>query len=266
MPLRVISLGWGVQSWTLAAMAALGDIEPVDYVIHADTTWEHAHTYEHARKWTPWLGEHGVTVVTVTGGRTDVVREDWSNSVLIPALTLDHATGSRGQVKRQCTHDWKIMPIRKFIRGVLTERGIKRAPGVVQSLQGISLDEWHRMRTSDVKYIENIYPLVDAKLTRGDCGEYLRSHGLEVPEKSACVFCPYKSIESWKVLKRMGGADWATAVQVDQNIRNRRPKADLFVHPGRKDLETAISIPEDFGAQQLGFEFEQPCDSGHCFT
>ena len=28
-PLRIISLGWGVQSWTLAAMAALGEIPPV---------------------------------------------------------------------------------------------------------------------------------------------------------------------------------------------------------------------------------------------
>ena len=28
----------------------------------------------------------------------------------------------------------------------------------------------------------------------------------------------------------------------------------------------AVLIPEDFGAEQLGFEFEQPCDSGHCFT
>ena len=26
--LTVLSLGWGVQSWTLAAMAALGEIEP----------------------------------------------------------------------------------------------------------------------------------------------------------------------------------------------------------------------------------------------
>lgn len=38
MPLRVISLGWGVQSWSLAAMAALGEIPRVDYAIHADTT------------------------------------------------------------------------------------------------------------------------------------------------------------------------------------------------------------------------------------
>lgn len=38
--MRIISLGWGVQSFTLAAMAALDEIEPVDFAVHADTTEE----------------------------------------------------------------------------------------------------------------------------------------------------------------------------------------------------------------------------------
>jgi len=263
--LRVISLGWGVQSWTLAAMAALGELEPVDYAIHADTTWEHAYTYEHARAWTPWLGERGVNVVTVEGKRVDVVREDWGNSVLIPAFTVDATTASRGQIKRQCTHDWKIMPIRSFIRAELKRRGISRSPGAVQSLQGISLDEWQRMRTSDVAYIENVYPLVDMRMTRGDCAAWLEGKGLPVPPKSACVFCPYTSIGAWKELKRAGGVDWEAALAVDRAIRSKRPKADLFVHPGRVPLPEAVRIPEDVGAHQLELQVA-PCDSGHCFV
>ncbi len=31
--LHILSLGWGVQSWTLAAMAALGEIPPVLAVV-----------------------------------------------------------------------------------------------------------------------------------------------------------------------------------------------------------------------------------------
>ena len=49
-PLRVLSLGWGVQSWTLAAMAALGEIEPIDFAIHSDTRHEASGTYAHAEK------------------------------------------------------------------------------------------------------------------------------------------------------------------------------------------------------------------------
>ncbi len=287
-PLRVLSLGWGVQSWTLAAMAALGELDPFDYAIHADTTHEAAATYAHAEKWTPWLEERGVQVVTVLANRPDVVREDWSASILIPAFTITeqpadespYAQGERtrleyktGQVKRQCTHDWKIMPIRRFIRTKLPRRP---SPSSVISIQGISLDEFTRMRDSDVQYIEHSYPLVDRRMTRADCVQWLQERRLDVPVKSACVFCPYRSLGQWKRLKQAGGTDWDKAVAVDTMIRYKRQSGagkpghevqrgiTLYVHPARKPLPEAVVIPEDFGAEQM--EFEMPCDGGTCWV
>jgi 3'-phosphoadenosine 5'-phosphosulfate sulfotransferase (PAPS reductase)/FAD synthetase len=70
--MKVISLGWGVQSWTLAAMAALGEIE-ADVAIHADTTWEKSATYDFARQWQPWLENHGLRVAVVGGDNPPVV-------------------------------------------------------------------------------------------------------------------------------------------------------------------------------------------------
>jgi hypothetical protein len=67
--MRTLSLGWGVQSFTLAAMAALGDIPPIDAAIHADTTHERTLTYQFAAKWTPWLEARGVRVVTVVSAQ-----------------------------------------------------------------------------------------------------------------------------------------------------------------------------------------------------
>lgn len=258
-PLRVLSLGWGIQSWTLAAMAALGEMPPIDYAIHADTTHEMQGTYEHARKWGPWLGEHGVTVVTVQGKRTDVVEHAGVASVMIPAFTTDPETGSQGQVRRQCTHDWKLAPIRKFLR---TQADPK--PGAVEMVLGISLDEWARMRSSDVKYVNNTYPLVDQRMTRAACVAWLQSKGLDVPVKSACTFCPYHSLGNWKRMKQAGGPNWEEAVTVDDSIRWKRPKFALFVHPARKPLPEAVSVPEDFGAEQM--EFEMPCDGGVCWV
>ena len=125
------------------------------------------------------------------------------------------------------------------------------------------------MRDSDVAYIVNCYPLVERKITRAGCVTWLEAHGLDVPPKSSCSFCPYKSLESWRRLKRQGGVDWERAVAVDASIRNKRVQAGhlLYVHPARRPLEEAVKIPEDVGAHQLGlFEAEQPCDSGHCWT
>ena len=265
--LRVLSMGWGRQTWTLAAMMALGELPRVDFIVHADTTHEREATYAFRYKWEPWLVKHGLSVVTVKGARPDAVREWKVKGVMIPAFTTDTATGSEGQVRRQCTNDWKIQPIRRFIRAELDRRGVKPSVGVVESWQGISLDEFQRMRDSDVAYITNVYPLVDRKMSLADCLTWLETRGLPIPPKSSCTFCPYRSLGSWRELKRVGGADWIEAVAVDLAIRDKRPKAALYVHPGRKPLPEAVTIPEDFGASQSTmFGEENACDSGYCMT
>ena len=265
-PLRVLSLGWGVQSWALAAMAAVGEIEPIDFAIHSDTRHEASGTYAHAEKWTPWLGEHGVKVVTVVSNSTDVVMNKDHGSVLIPAYTTS-PSGKAGQVRRQCTNRWKIMPIRKHLRSLLPPQP---SPGSVQLLTGISWDEALRMKDSDVAYIKHVYPLVETRTKRSDCVTWLEDHGLEVPPKSSCVFCPYRNRDSWKELKRNGGSDWDHALEVDDAIRDKRFEAvglKLHIHPYRKPLPEAISIPEDIGARQMLLGEDDPtCDSGFCFT
>lgn len=266
--LTILSMGWGVQTWTLAAMAALGQTPRPNFIVFADTGHEHAGTHEFIRRWSPWLGEHGLDVVTVQGDRTDVVRDDWSDSVMIPAFTVEAATGKIGQVRRQCTHDWKIVPIRRFIREEMARRRMKLLPGSVEVWQGISTDEWVRMKDSNVAYIEHRYPLVDLRFSRSDCVFWLERHGLEVPPKSSCTFCPFKSIGAFRELKRRGGPDWQEAEAVDRSIRGRRPQhGPLYVHPKRMPLAEAIQIPEDQGATQLGlFGADGPCDSGYCMT
>ena len=181
-----LSMGWGEQSFTLGAMVALGDLPPIDLAIHADTGHEAQGTYEHARKYTPWLGERGLRVVTVGEPRTELVMQEWSGSVQIPAFTRERRTGSRGQLLRQCTRNWKLNPIRRHVRTLLP--GGRPRPESVHCWQGISLDELERMRDSDVRYIKNVYPLVELRMTRLDCRQYLLEHGLDVPVKSACVY------------------------------------------------------------------------------
>jgi hypothetical protein len=263
-PLRVLSLGWGVQSWTLAAMAALGEIEPFDFAIHSDTTHEMAATYEHAAKWTPWLEEHGVKVVTALPD--DASPRDKHGAVMIPAFATD-AKGFAAPIRRQCTGAWKIVPIRRYLRSVLPSHP---KPGSVELLTGISWDEALRMKDSNVKYIQHVYPLVDKRIRRSDCILWLEKNALDVPVKSGCTFCPYQSRDTWKKLKRNGGADWLHAVSVDLAIRERQggsTDVPLFVHPFRKPLAEAVSIPEDIGAKQLMLGDGDPtCDSGFCFT
>lgn len=266
--LKILSMGWGVQTWTLAAMMALDEHPRADFVVFADTHHEGQGTYQFVRQWAPWLGEHGLTVVTVEAERTDVVREDWgkTGAVLIPAFSSNNNSAKEGQVRRQCTHDWKITPIRRWLRAELGRRGLKATPGAVECWQGISWDEFQRMHTSDVAYITNVYPLVDLRMSRNECVAWLEAHQLPVPPKSACTFCPFTSIAQWKERKRQGRSDWQEAVEVDTNIRERRAVGGqtLYIHPARKPLAQAVAIPEDEGAYQVSMDIG--CEGGYCMT
>ena len=269
-PLKILSLGWGVQSWSLAAMAALGEIPMPDYAVHADTTHEMAGTYAHAEKWTPWLEEHGVKVRTVKavntspiGGET-ATRKNPAYRVMPPVFTTNLLTAEKGHLNRQCTQDWKITPLHRFARSIVG----KISSECIEMWMGISLDEWMRMRSSSKKYIKHIYPLVDRRLSRSYCVAWLEEHGLDIPPKSACTFCPYHNKDHWKRMKQAGGADWAEAVAVDNVIRDKGKGSgkdfQLFIHSSGLPLEEAVRIPEDYGAKQM--EMDIPCDSGHCFV
>lgn len=241
--MRILSLGWGVQSFTLTAMAALGEIDPIDVAIHSDTTHERQSTYAFSKKWTPWLVERGVNVVTVKPEYAETVNR--FGGVMLPAFTRSDTGG--GMLRRQCTDDWKRKPMRQYLQTI-------RDGQVVELLMGISLDEVQRMRESDVKYIVNSYPLIDLRMTRAACVQWLQSHGLGVPTKSACVFCPFQSRREWRQVKD-NKLDWHKAVEVDEFIRKKRPTDDgglLFVHPDMKPLtEVDMQTPEEKGQLSL---------------
>lgn len=264
-PYIAISLGWGVQSWTLAAMSALGELPPVDVAIHADTTHERSATSAFAEQWTPWLEERGVRVVTVTNnnsGGTAVLpkRPGGGGKISIPAYTV--RDDKRGTLRRQCTTSWKIQPVRRWLQANRDRRP-------VDVWLGITTDEWQRAKDADVKYITNRFPLLDLGMSRADCLRWLRDHDLPTPGKSSCVFCPYPNKRAWEEMKRENGEDWRKAVEVDAAIRDVRLPGQLFVHGRCVPLPDAVSIPEDDGYSQLdmlaSLDADAECDSGYCF-
>jgi 3'-phosphoadenosine 5'-phosphosulfate sulfotransferase (PAPS reductase)/FAD synthetase len=247
--MRVLSLGWGVQSWTLAAMAALGEIEPVDVALHSDTTWERAGTYAFAAEQTAWLEARGVRVVTVRPECAESV--DRFGGVRLPAFTLNGQT--QGQIKRQCTGDWKIAPMRRWLQA-------HRNGQTVTLLRGISFDEWQRAKDSDVKYIVHEHPLIDLRMSRADCILWLQRHGLPVPPRSACVMCPFQTRREWRSL---GVSDVARAIQADEAVRGARPPAALFLHPSLRPLaEIDLRSEQEAGQTELW----AMCADGECMT
>lgn len=261
----VISLGWGVQSFGLAAMVALKELPPVAAAVHADTIHERQATYEFAERWTPWLEARGVMVVTVSDRKAANALFGKSGQMSLPAFTVNPKTGKAGQLRRSCTQRWKIAPQRRWLSTELARRGLAKGPGIIDQWFGITRDEWIRMRDSDVAYVRNVYPFMDFEppMTRYDVGAWLDSRGLEIPPKSACVFCPYHSRAAWREMQLEDGPDWHKALEVDYLIRDKRPGFKCYLSDQRLPLnECDFKSEQEYGQLELWSNDE--C-SGNCF-
>lgn len=247
-PLRVLSLGAGVQSTTLLLMAEAEGWAP-DAAIFADTGWEPQAVYDHLAR----LETTARTPIhRVTGGN---LRVDLVSKVRFAAPPLFVRVGSRARMlHRQCTRDYKVRPIRRWCQQ-------ERRGRPVEMWLGISLDESQRMRDSDVAYITNRYPLVDRRMSRADCVAWLSAHGFSTPPKSACIGCPFHSDSQWRAI-RADPVAWADAIEVDEAIRDLPlVQGDAFLHRSLKPLPVVSLSPEDDG--QIGFGFENEC-AGVC--
>jgi len=265
--LHVLSLGAGVQSTTMALMAAHGEIKPMpDVAIFADTGAEPRAVYAHLT----WLRSGNVLpfpVVVVRHGeglKAEILgtAQGKSRNDGRPPFFVRAPDGSTGMLRRQCTQDYKLDPIRREVRRMLADRSLKLRPGVVSQWVGISLDEAHRMAPSRVQYIETRWPLIEARMSRHDCLRWLERQGYPQPPKSACTFCPFRRDHEWRKLRDTDQDAWADAVAVDIAIRStdyRRLVGEAYIHRscvplGDVDLSTADERgqPDLFGNDCTG--------------
>ncbi len=251
----ILSLGAGVQSSTLLLMAVQGEIG-IDAAIFADTGWEPPAVYE----WLTYLkgeaAEAGIPVHRVASGNLRADALSGQSSAWMP-LFVRNLDGGEGMLRRQCTSNYKIAPIRRELRA----QGFSRSHPV-RLIIGISLDEAHRMRDSDVQYIEHVYPLVDQRLRRTDCLTWLTSHGYPSPAKSSCIGCPYHGDAYWRDLRDHHPEGWADAVEFDAGMRHFRDGcASAFLHRQRVPLaEVDLRTEQDRGQLDLfGDECEGVC-------
>lgn len=129
--------------------------------------------------------------------------------------------------RRQCTNEYKLGPIKKQVRQLLDyphPRPVPRGMWVEQWV-GISTDEFHRAKDSDVQYAKNRFPLIELGLTRRDCVRILHQHGFENTPKSACIGCPFHGNHQWRDLRDNHPEEWADAVAFDHAIRNGSARA-----------------------------------------
>lgn len=249
-PIHVISLGAGVQSSAMLLMAIQREITlPMpEHAIFADTQDEPAEVYRHLDKLEAECHKGGVTLHRVTKGKlSDAMFDNYRGKpgrfVQIPSFGRDG-----GLSMRACTVDFKIAPIRAKIQELRQGRHCFL-------WIGISLDEAHRMKPSQVGYITNVWPLVDRRKSRHDCELWLKRNEWSAP-KSACRYCPYHSDNEWRRLRAIPD-EWVEIVRIDRKLNAR----EQYLHRSLQPIdEVDFSTDEDRGQQVwFGNECEGMC-------
>jgi hypothetical protein len=254
--LKVLSLGAGVQSTTVLLMSCRGALPKLDAAVFADTQWEPAEVYEHLAWLEQEAARYGIPVHRVTRGnlRQDAIdfqkyskSADGKRYASMPLHVLN-PDGSRGMVRRQCTSEYKIEPIERFMRRqMLGLAHGQHAPreAVIEHWFGISADEPQRMRMSRHLWQRFVYPLCNIPddylprpMRRSDCLAWLAAHYPDrVVPRSACIGCPFHSDDEWRRIKADPVA-WADAVEFDRAIRSMEAmKGQVFLHRQCKPLD-----------------------------
>ncbi len=209
-----------------------------DCAVFADTQGEPRAVYS----WLNWLEKqlpfavHRVTRGSLeeemlrvrTSKKTGLTYEKHS----IPAY-IKHPIRGPGILGRHCTLDFKITPIQRFLRQ-WKKQGINL-------WLGISLDEVRRMKDSREPWIKHQWPLIDKRMTRQDCLNWMESKGYPKPPRSACVFCPYHNNSEWSNLKFNHPEEFSHAVEVEKKLQATilgipRIEGTPFLHPSRVPL------------------------------
>ena len=234
--INVLNLGAGVQSSTMALMAAKGIIKPMPVAaIFADTEAEPMEVYA----WLEWLERqlpfpvyrvkhHGISL---TDSIMRATLRDKKAAMPIPVYTQD-AEGKKGAVRRQCTRNYKIRPIERKAKELMGHKKHAKLPTEPKIAQwiGISSDEIVRAKQSRNPWAVHRFPLCfELKFSRQDCIDWMAANGYPRPPRSACYFCPYHSQDEWNKLKA-NPFEWERAVKMDEKIRKKGGmRGDLFL-------------------------------------
>lgn len=150
-----------------------------------------------------------------------------------------------GQMPQRCTGKYKIRAVRQELR--------RRGATSARVALGLTMDEIHRMKPSDVRWCQNWWPLIDMRMYRAMVQSELQRRGIPYLVSTQCDMCPHKN--AWR---------WGNTSQemIDRIARIERGFDGLYFTPFRIPLSEALErMKDDRQMDMFG------CDSGgYCFT
>lgn len=272
------SFGGGVQSCAIAALL-IHESERLpkplpDLILFADTGAEPPRIYE--------IIAEVFGLLAAAGFRCEVVRAKDANGEVRSILATPqdkrgglatppwfvHSENGIGMIRRQCTSEYKIKPLQQRMREFLGYKSGQRIKGIHNVWLGISVDEIRRAKPSQNKWEKNIFPLIELGMDRTRAFTYATTRLQIVPEKSACIMCPFIAEKEWLRRKQYAPEIFQAAVDIDNQIRTIPPseyglKAPPYILRNCTPLEQIPDQPALFDAAGLP---SRTCEEAYCWV
>lgn len=258
-PLKILSYGAGTPSTTLSLMSCENarciqagcpprwpQVPVYDAVLFCDLHAEPSWVFAQAAFVSAACIDVGIPYFTLDADLcSDFIRGFGHVRVSsIPAWTVS-PDGKKGKMPRQCTCDYKIKVMERFIRyELLGYKPRQRAKWwdvhAHEMHMGIMADERRRAKPSRQTLFVNKYPLVEMGWTRADCFQYNKEiWGMET-WASSCVFCPFHTHFFFSYIREHDPDGYALALQVDELMERSQAvpplRSSLFVSKKFKRL------------------------------
>lgn len=259
--LKILSCGAGMQSTALALMSCenkkKGNVYPeipeYDLIVFCDMGHEPPWVYDQVEFIRKACEESGITFKVLETGLYGNYMEKFGvqRVATIPFWSVDE-NGKKGKMRRQCTIEYKIEAIQKYVRYELLgykfrQKCKKEDKGAHEMHIGFSKEEEHRVFESMNPMFVTHFPLVKMGLTRADNYAYiLEKWGLET-KASACGYCPFHRNFFFQHIKENCPDCYKAVVDMDNLLEERQPqsaiRSKLYISRSRKRI--ADLTPEE---------------------
>lgn len=274
-PRYVFSYGGGVQSNAVMVLAEQGKIR-VDAFVFANVGDDSenpetlAYIENHAK---PYMEAHGMRYIEVRRkgpSLYQVAADPKRRSVCIPARRRAEG-GSDGRAHRNCTTDWKIVPVDRWIVGNYAGQHVKLG-------LGISVDEFQRARSTAWNDRDDVskrklgfwrsrwYPLLDLRLNRVQCAELILSAGLPLPPKSSCFFCPFRRKPEWVTLRAENPELFERAAKLEDALNAKGLEGVYRLHGTPNWFSLREWVSSNITLPLFGDDEDGCADGGWCHT
>jgi hypothetical protein len=249
---HVLSYGGGTQSNALLIKALKGEVNGVipDYIIFSDTGNEPKYVVQQVERVNEIIKEkyNREIIITSNGNIYDDLIHSTETGERVASLPFHtvNGIGEKGLAMRQCTSEYKIVPVNRKIRELLGYKKGQRVKEMVHIWKGISTDEIQRVKPISLGWQTAEHPLVDVlDMDRSACVAYVeRELGL-TPFASACIICPFHDNQAWLEIKKNDSEGFQKACDLDELIRSKlKYKNELYLHKSRQPLKD-VDLQED---------------------